>query len=53
MRHQLNIKKKSHFALSVSDKALHDSLLAQFHCKVVAKVYALKKRYKEARDNAY
>ena len=36
------MKKKSHLALPVSDKALHDTLLAQFHCKVVAKVSSLK-----------
>ena len=42
VRYQLKIKKKSHLTLPVSDKALHDTLLAQFHCKVVAKVSALK-----------
>ena len=43
VRYQLKMKKKSHLALPVSDKALHDTLLAQFHCKVVAKVSSLKK----------
>ena len=31
----------------MSDKALHDTLLAQFHCKVVAKVSVLKKDIKK------
>ena len=47
VRYQLKIKKKSHLALPVSDKALHDTLLAQFHCKVVAKVPSLKKDIKK------
>ena len=47
VRYQLKIKKKSHLALPVSDKALHDTLLAQFHCKVVAKVSSLKKDIKK------
>ena len=37
VRYQLKIKTKSHLELPVSDKALHDTLLAQFHCKIVAK----------------
>ena len=32
VRYQLKMEKKSHLALPVSDKALHDTLLAQFHC---------------------
>ena len=47
VRYQLKMKKKSHLALLVSDKALHDTLLAQFHCKVVAKVSSLKKDIKK------
>ena len=31
----------------MSDKALHDTLLAHCHCKVVAKVSALKKDIKK------
>ena len=47
VRYQLKIKKKSHLALLMSDKALHDTLLAQFHCEVVAKVSSLKKDIKK------
>ena len=53
MRYQLKIKKKSHLALPVSDKALHDTLLAQFHCKVVAKVSVLKKDIKKLEITHY
>ena len=51
VRYQLKIKKKSHLALPVSDKALHDTLLAQFHFKVVAKVSSLKKDIKKLEEN--
>ena len=47
VRYQLKIKKKSHLALPVSDKPLHDTLFAQFDCKVVAKVSSLKKDIKK------
>ena len=47
VRYQLKIKKKSHLALPVSDKALHVTLLAQFHCEVVAKIFSLKKDIKK------
>ena len=53
MRYQLKIIKTSHLALPVSDKALHYTLLAQFHCKVVAKVSALKKDIKKLEITHY
>ena len=49
MRYQL----KRSLALPVYDKALHDTLLAQFHCKVVAKVSALKKDIKKLEITHY